>query len=145
MPALRFDTLTNFSKSSSQLSCYLFLTEVLAIFCLQPQLCPNWKPLTSGGPISSNYISNMVTLYFSQKVSIRGAMALLTALRTRTTLTFISNRFKGNFQQVCCIFDIGCGGSSSKNLTYFSFSGNSYPGGVCAAKMCRLVAWHCCQ
>ena len=39
--------------------------------------------------------------------------------------------------QVCCIFDISCGGKSSKNLTYFSYSGSTINGAVCTAQICR--------
>lgn len=36
---------------------------------------------------------------------------------------------------VCCIFNIGCGGSKAENITYFSSSGK--PTGMCNAKVCK--------
>ena len=54
-----------------------------------------------------------------------------------TYLLFIYNFFI-SIIQVCCIFDISCGGKSSKNLTYFSYSGSTINGGaVCTAQICR--------
>ena len=52
-------------------------------------------------------------------------------------INFIYNFFISMIQ-VCCIFDISCGGKSSKNLTYFSYSGSTINGGaVCTAQICR--------
>lgn len=42
---------------------------------------------------------------------------------------------------VCCIFSLGCGGSSSENCTYFE--SNSVGTGDCKAKICKCSSDIC--
>ena len=63
-------------------------------------------------------------------------MSVFPNIYNNAYLLFIYNFFISMIQ-VCCIFDISCGGKSSKNLTYFSYSGSTINGAVCTAQICR--------